>query len=502
MADIRISKFSESTVFIHTSNPKIDREIDAYFTVLAPNHMWDPRFKNGWWDGKIRLYKDSRLPIGLIEEVYKFAKGGQYSVECEWERFLDLSAEDFRRFTGMLGLPAEVKPRAYQMNAAYDAITKKHISLEIPTSGGKTLVSYLIVRQLLAMNKKILMIVPNTSLVEQTYGDWEEYGWKGVWESVHRIYGGQKKVFDSPVIVSTWQSLYRDLALFQKFDAILIDEAHGAKAKMLKKITEACINADYRIGMSGTYPEPGTADYFTIVGALGPIKNYIGYQEMADKGWIAKLRIYGITLKYPLSYRRQMRDFVAEQKRIESNTIYQEETDLIHNHPERNNFIGKLVQRQTKNCLILFTKREMHGDPLQQYLTDLLPERKVIYVTGSTKTMDRELVRKMAEAEDNLVICATYGTFSTGINIKNLHSVIFASGYKSKFKVLQSIGRGLRKMKNKDSVTVFDLIDDCRLKTKGEKAYVNYSMKHSDSRKELYQKHNFDYKSISYDIKG
>ena len=267
----------------------------------------------------------------------------------------------------------------------------------------------------------------------------------------------------------------------------------NCKATSLKNISAWCTSAAHRIGMSGTYPDAGNADYLTVVGALGPIKKYITYQEMADKGYIARLKIFSVILDYDQEFRMRIKN--------ECYKDYPGEGDLIHNHPGRNMFISKLVNNLDKNVLILFTKIEKHGLVLKKHLEQHCKEKSIIYIDGDTPTMERERFRRIAEERNDLVILASYGTFSTGISIKNIHHVIFASGYKSKYKVLQSIGRGLRKMKDKFVIHLYDLIDDCKTKKKGEPAYINYSLQHYDERKILYENNNFENKEMRYPIK-
>jgi len=231
MSDIKVHKVNESTIFIETTNLKISKEISNYFTVKAPNYRFSPKYRQGFWDGNIRFFStmDATLAIGLTEELKNFARGGDYSIKLNFEDGFSMEPEEFRKFVDMLNIvvPGGGKPRNYQIAAAWDAITKRRISLEIPTSGGKTLVSYIVARFMQLTGRKMLMVVPTTSLVEQTFSDWYTYGWYDIDKHVHRIYGGQKKVYDAPIIVSTWQSLYKDKELFSVFDTLLVDEAHN-----------------------------------------------------------------------------------------------------------------------------------------------------------------------------------------------------------------------------------------------------------------------------------
>lgn len=502
MVDIKLRKVNEATMFVESDNPTIHRELTAYFRCRAKNFRFDKRFKNGWWDGYVNLYKgDFLLPIGLLYEVKGFAKKGGYSVKTCWDRYHDLAWDEFLKYVDALNptLPGGEKPRPYQVEAAYDAITKKIINIEVPTSGGKTLIAYLICRYLILHECKVLIIVPTTTLVEQMYDDWYDYGWKNVNDCVHRIYSGQKKHFNAPITISTWQSLYKDESLFQEFDVLMIDEAHQAQAKSLKAIGAAAINAQWRIGTSGTFPDPVAEtkiDYFNCVGVLGPVKKYTTYQEMADMGWVAQMDIMAIILKYPLAFRKSLRDEIERDFSVQ--------TDAIHEFSGRMEFLAKLIKNLDKNVLVLFTKKEKHGYPLRDMLARECPDKRLIYIDGGVDTEDRNLSRAIMEREDGAILLASYGTFSTGISIKNIHYIVFASSYKSKFKVLQSIGRGLRILKGvKEKVRIFDIVDDCCLspdRANDIKAFENFSFDHYQKRTVLYEKAGFEWKSIIYKL--
>jgi len=521
--ELYIRKLNSSILFVD-GNPKVLRELEFYFKSKAANYQFSPKYKAGFWDGWIYHFHLStqHLHIGLFNELCQFCRKGGYRYETDFSVGHELSIEFFKRFVSALDIRIkdrhgkvipDAKPRNYQLQSVYDALTKQHINIEVPTSGGKTLISYMIARYLQARNQKMILIVPTTTLVEQTYGDWFDFGWDYVRDHVHRIYGGQEKWFGAPITISTWQSLYKDKEIFEQFDCILIDEAHGAKANSLKNIANWCCNADWRIGMSGTFPSYKDKDerssYFNIVGALGEIKTYTSYKEMQDKGWIPKVKIMAIILRYDLARRKEIATHMIELKEearvlkaqgLKAPSVYNEEIDLIHNFEERNNFIINLVDKScVGNTMILFTKTDKHGIPLKEELEKAFRnKKKIIYIDGGIKTADRNALRKKIDAEDNIVLIASYGTFSTGISIKNIHNLILASSYKSKIKILQSIGRGLRKMEGKESINVYDIVDDCSIRMKNYPTYENSSLKHFNKRKMIYEDKELNWKSIKY----
>jgi len=307
------------------------------------------------------------------------------------------------------------------------------------------------------------------------------------------IYGGEKKVFSSPVIISTWQSLYQNLELFEIFDCLIIDEAHEAKAKSLQSIAAACVNAKWRIGCSGTYPEYRSCEWFNIVGAIGPMLKYSSYKSLQDAGHIAKLKIYSMVLRYPLDYRLKVFDQAQKD--------YSEETNIVNESPTRCRFILKMAQNLKGNTLILFTKVEKHGVPLYALFRQELKGKALRLIHGGIDKDERERIRKEMATRDDIVLLASYGTFSLGVNAPNIRNVIFGSGYKSRVKVLQSIGRGLRKHKGKTHMTLLDIVDDLSFTDRNRGiTYTNHSMKHFVERMKIYDKEEFDPVTKYFDI--
>ena len=518
---ITISKLNSSILFVD-ANPIILGELERYFQAKAENYRFNPKYKAGFWDGNIYHFPlhTQHLNIGLLNEVYNFARS-RYEIKTDFNQEHLIEPKLFQKFVKTLdiifkdrhGNIIDSTPRDYQYQSVYDALTKQHINIEVPTSGGKTLISYMIARYLIARGLKVIMIVPTTTLVEQSYGDWYDFGWDNVRDNVHKIYSGQEKWFGAPITISTWQSLYKDKEIFEQFDAVIIDEAHGAKATSLKNISNWCCNAEWRIGMSGTYPDNKNkeelSNYFNIVGALGPIKTYTSYKEMEDKGWIPKINIMAIILRYSQQRRKEIALLITNLKEeeqalkaqgLKAPSSYNDEIDYIHNIPERNEFIINLVKKSCKgNTMILFTKKGKHGIPLKDELEkEFRNTKKVVYIDGDISTEERNMMRKKIDVEDDMILIASYGTFSTGISIKNIHNIIFASSYKSKIKILQSIGRGLRKMEGKEKITIYDLVDDCSLRMKNYPKYSNTGLKQFKEREKIYNEKGLNWKSIKY----
>lgn len=500
MSDIVVNKHDEATTFVECDS-RIANEISRFFTVQAPNYRWSPAFKAGRWDGKLRYFDfKNHLPIGLVERLKAFARQGGYSIEVKWRESIDVSFEEFEMFVKSLeitdgdGNPMEL--RDYQIVSAYEAVTKKHLCMEVPTAGGKTVIMYVIARFFEKIGKRLLCVVPSVQLVEQGYSDFFSYGWENLQEYVHLIYAGRKKDTYCPIVISTWQSLLpkikEDPEYFTQFNGILVDEAHGAQATSLRDICKLTTKCEWRLGLSGTFPEDKTADRYTIEGGLGPVKKFTTYEELQKNGHIAGIKIYTVVLKYPLHVKKKCYE--------ESQGDYGKETDFIISLPERNELIKKLVSTFENNGLVLFTKIEKHGEPLKRVLEEI-ESKRVLYMDGSVDVKERESMRMLAERRDDLILLCSYGVFSTGISVKNIHHIVFASGYKSRIKVLQSIGRGLRLHKNKTHLVLIDLVDDLSFTSKADDIrYVNHSVRHFKERSKIYSDQGFSHQWISRDI--
>ena len=321
------------------------------------------------------------------------------------------------------------------------------------------------------------------------YSDFDDYSQKDnsfqIDEWANKIHGGVPKgPMMERIVISTWQSIYKKpAAFFQNFGMVIGDEAHQFKAKSLTSIMEKCTEAEYRIGTTGTLD--GTQTHQLVLeGLFGPVHKVTTTKDLIDSDQLAKLDIKMLLLKYKDEHCKEI-----------SKLKYQEEIDFIVRYTPRNNFISNLAIDQEGNTLILFNYVEKHGKPLHNILKEKLKgkDRKLFYVSGETDVDTRERVRAITEKEKNAIIVASLGTFSTGINIKRLHNLIFASPSKSQIRVLQSIGRGLRKS-DKDT-TVYDIADDLHWKQK-----KNYTLEHAAERIKIYSKEKFDYELFEINI--
>ncbi len=375
---------------------------------------------------------------------------------------------------------SKYKPRDYQIDGIYDALKHNRKLLIAPTASGKSLMIYGIVRYYVEKKQNTLIVVPTTSLVEQMYKDFADYGWD-VGSYCHKIYAGKERETESQVIITTWQSIYKlPRKYFERFSVVIGDEAHQFKSKSLISIMTKLGNAKYRYGFTGTLDGTQTHKW-VLEGLFGPSYKIIRTDELMEKGYLANLDIKIVLLKHP-------------PRRFEN---FEEETQYIIKHQQRNNFIKNLTLDLKGNTLVLFNRVEDHGMPLYELINTSARNKKVFFIYGGVNVEDREEVRAIAEKENNAIIVASYGTFSTGINIKNLHNIVFASPSKSRIRNLQSIGRVLRKGDNKTKATLYDLADDISYKSR-----KNYTLNHMIERVKIYSEENFNYDIVNVTLKN
>ena len=467
----------------------IRRDIGEYFTFEVPGFKFMPQYRNRVWDGKIRLYNYASKTIyaGLYPYINKWCKDNNIQV-VDGTKVKDVTVDEqaVDGFIKALKIPFEV--RDYQKEAFIHAIKKSRSLLLSPTASGKSLIVYLIARfNLLRLkskkNNKVLIIVPTTSLVEQLTKDFKDYGWNSL-KNVHKIYQGHDKETSKRVVISTWQSIYNQpKKYFKQFGMVIGDEAHLFKAVSLTKIMTKLENCKYRIGLTGTLDGSKTHK-LVLEGLFGVVNKVVSTSKLQEDKHLAQLKIICLVLKHD----KQAIEFLKDK-------TYQEEMDFLVTNEKRNKYIRNLCCSLKVNTLCLFQYVEKHGKELQKLIADKTEDRQVFYVHGGVDADEREKVREITEKSDNAIIVASYGTFSTGINIRNLHNVIFASPSKSRIRNLQSIGRGLRLKDNKGNATLYDISDDLSY---GDKE--NYTLQHFRERINIYNEEDFPYEIHNVEI--
>ena len=492
MSDIEIIPLDSVNIKV-ACDRGIAKELSDFFTFTVPNYKYIPAYRNKLWDGQIRLYNihTQKIYRGLEEYVLKFSSERNYTVSNQILKnkskvtHKDISLYIQDKLKPTVG-SSRIKPHDHQIDAITHAVNNQRCLLLSPTGSGKSLIIYTLIRyyqELIPNNKKILIIVPTTGLVSQMYNDFGDYSSKDHWnvdDNCHTIYAGQDKTTEKKIVISTWQSIYKmPEKYFDQFGAIFGDECHLFKSKSLTTLMTKLIDCPYRVGTTGTLD--GTFTHKLVIeGLFGRVYNVTSTKKLIDKSLLSELEIECINLQYPIKE-------IEEIKRAP----YQDEIKWIVGHKKRNEFIKNLCCKIKGNTLLLFNYVDLHGKPLFEMIRESCPDKKVFFIHGGTETEQREFIRKIIDKEKNAILVASYGTCSTGINIKNIHNIIFSSPSKSVVRVLQSIGRGLRRSETKESVKLYDISDNLQ-----HKKYINHTMKHLDERIKIYSNENFSFKVI------
>ena len=491
---IKIEKLDEVYVRVF-SDPNIEQELADFFTYEYPGARFTPQYKARIWDGRVRLFDQVRKSLysGLVNYVIEFAKRNDYEVQLSDDLAIqnNINHDDLHEWLKDLNPQSRneaIQVRDYQFDAIYKALSDERVLLLSPTASGKSLIIYSILRWHLEHKRKCIVIVPTTSLVEQLYADFEDYSSANGWSTskhCQKLYSGFSKEFSKDILITTWQSVYlQPRAWFKQFNVIIGDEAHQFKAKSLTTVMEKMDNIRYRIGTTGTLDNK-KIHQLVLEGIFGPVHRVTTTKALMDSGRLSNLNIKCIMLRYSDEIRKERK-----------NKTYQEEMDWLVTNDKRNKFIRNLALASDGNALVLFQYVEKHGKLLYEMIKDKAHDnRKVFFVYGGTDTSDREAIRHITEGEDDAIIIASYGTFSTGINIPSLENVIFASPSKSKIRNLQSIGRGLRLKSGKTSCKLFDIADDLHWKS-----WKNHTLNHAAERYKTYAEEEFKVKILEVDL--
>ena len=493
METIRVRKLNHSIIHLECDR-SVGAELREFFSFYVPGYRFMPAYRNRMWDGKIRLYNQTtgQIPAGLFPQILSFAESREYELEIEETEYGNpnegnsINVDFMMKYIEALKLPFEI--RDYQFDAVCHGIQHRNAILLSPTGSGKSLIIYVLMRWLLsAFDKKrkdVLIIVPTTSLVEQMYTDFKNYGYD-VERLCHRIYSGKDKNSFKRVVISTWQSIYRfPQDWFARFGAVFGDECHGFKSKSLTTIMNKCTEAEYRFGTTGTLDGALTHE-LVLQGLFGKVHRVTSTRALQDNDTLAKLNIRRIVLTYDEKIRKEF-----------GKQSYLYEIKHIVEFDKRNKFIRNLTIDLRGNTLVLYNYVEKHGKPLYNLIKDKADDkRKVFFVSGNTATSDREAIRGIVEKQKNAIIVASLGTFSTGINIRNLHNIVFASPSKSQIRVLQSIGRGLRKTDDGKHTTLYDIVDDISWKSR-----KNFGVLHADERLRIYGREKFNHRTFNVNL--
>lgn len=489
MSDIEIRKLNEVHAEIRCDD-SIAAELSDHFSFAVPGAQFSPKFRSRVWDGKIRLFNrlNNRIYTGLVPAVVQYAENNEYTVEYAIPNdFLpsEFSIQEANEFIATLKLPKKYEVRSYQLEAFVDAVRNRRVFHVCPTASGKSLIMYLILMYAIKVKrlKTNLVVVPNVSLVKQLANDFRDYGCK---EEIQEIHFGSER-FHTPIIVTTWQSASKlEKRWFDPFDLVIGDEGHMFKAKSLVSIMEKLPNCMHRVALTGTL-DGSVTNKLVLQGLFGKVRVLATTKELQDKGYLAKLEIKALMLLYP----QADRDLAKKME-------YPEEVDFLINDPRRNRFLSNLALSLNGNTIVLFRKK-VHGKLLYELVKSRAdPKRDVYFIDGDVEADSREKIRKLLETKKDAIAVVSYGTFSVGINVVHLDNIVFGSPSKERVRVLQSIGRGLRKGGDKTVATLYDIVDDLSWKVTMRSGRTvtenNYMLKHFRERLGLYTAEQFPYK--------
>lgn len=477
MPDIYLKKVNETYLRIE-AEPSTSQEISDYFTFEVPGAKFMPAVKNKFWDGKVRLYNTMTglTYTGLVKNIVEFAGTRNYDVEIDNalvpEKY-DYELDEFK---------LTKQPRDYQLAAFERAIKRERGVFLSPTASGKSFIIFMLSRFYNKMGMRTLVIVPTVSLVIQMKQDFDSYTSDKL--KIHSITAGVDKTSTEEIVISTWQSIYKmPKDWFRQFGCVIGDEVHLFKAMSLKSIMEKLETCKYRFGFTGTL-DGSLTNKMTLEGLFGPVKQVTTTTELMEQGHVANLKIKALILQHD-----------AESRKLAKKFTYQDEMDFLVRLEKRNKFIRNLALSLKGNSLILFQYVDKHGKMLYDMLSAKDTDRKIFFVHGGVEGNDRERIRGIVETESDAIIVASYGTFSTGINIRNLHSVVLASPSKSRVRVLQSIGRGLRIGDDKFEMTLYDIADDLK-----SGSTMNFTLQHFTERLNIYNDEGFEYRIFNMEL--
>jgi superfamily II DNA or RNA helicase len=479
----------------------IAEELNQFFRFEVPGARYSPKFRMKVWDGTIGLFsKHTRLLYcGLYDHLVIFCKEREYELEVldnpEFDaigKIESISLEQVKTFVDALNIHSngeKLEIRDYQYLAILTALKNKRRVILCPTASGKSLIVYCVMRFLLAFKLQSLVVVPTIALTYQMFNDFKDYSSANGWDAsafCQLIAEGKGTMVNFPVVVSTWQSIYKlPKDWFNQFGNVMIDEVHQAKADSLKGILEKCTHVKYRTGLTGSLDDSKTHKMM-IQATLGVIERIATTKSLIDKGYLSQISITVLVLGYN-----------SESKRLMRKVDYQQEIDFLCQHTKRNRYVANLATTLKGNTLVLYRFVEKHGDKLHELIKERAGDRKVFYIHGGVEGEDRDAIRAIVEKHNDAIILASVGTFSVGVNIKRLHNVVFASPTKSVIRVLQSIGRGLRLAKDKDRLNLYDVADSLSNAKK-----KNHTYQHLIERLKIYVKEEFTYRIVEVQIEN
>jgi superfamily II DNA or RNA helicase len=485
----------QATIIIHDEvNIKIEgleldvrRALVNKFKYLNPAARYLPAVRLGRWDGKVAYFQlGGSTYVNLLPEIVPILDEYGYDIELDDRRtystkfeFVAIAEDTFSDRSWPPGHERAGQPvvlRDYQVEIINEFLNNPQSLQEIATGAGKTLITAALSWQAEAYGRSIV-IVPNKSLVTQTETDYRNLGLDV------GVYFGDRKEWGRQHTICTWQSLNVLLKNTKSGEAdctiqdfiedvvcIIVDEVHMAKADALKTLlTGVMAHIPIRWGLTGTVPKEDF-EFQALHVSLGPVVGRLRASELQAQGVLAQCHVNIVQLVDHVEYKD-----------------YQSELKYLVTTPERMEAVARLIDKikDTGNTLILVDRIET-GKILQTQLStlfSLLTDRPdVVFVSGSTKAADRKEEYDEIATASNKIIIATYGVAAVGINIPRIFNLVMVESGKSFTRVIQSIGRGIRKAEDKDHVEIWDITSTCK-----------FARRHLTKRKAFYKEANYPF---------
>ena len=470
--EAKLVLYKNIRIKILTNSPQYMKAMKKAFTHKVKGYFWSPKYKAGMWNGKSSLVTEAgTFPYGLLPDFLRESKNHP-DVKIE----VDQEVKDlFKGDEIDIKYDLSLTPHPYQREAVEYCLRYTKGIIRSATASGKSLVISYIIKNLfdnreITKVRRAVIIVPSKGLVEQFYTDMEDYGLQK--EYIGRIYD---KIKNKPIewaktiVITTWQSLKNNMDKLKDYDIIIGDECHQVKAHELKKIFSKS-PARYRLGFTGTMPDD-ILESLNTKAFLGPILRDYSSGLLGEQGYIAKCNIKIINIEYPFGLEAEYYDDVKKET-FESKF--------------RMDLIKDIVNKADHNVLLLVGYHR-EGTQLLNYLGNYT-KKETMFLCGTDDVDLRETWRQRMIKEKDLTLVATYGIFQQGINIPSLKYLILAAPFKSKIRVLQSIGRTLRQHEDKkNGAIVFDIVDN-----------VKYLRKHAGKRALFYESEGFDIKEFTF----
>ena len=501
-----IKKLDNSFLQIKNFDQHLSKKLSSQFAFKADNYQFTPQYKAGLWDGFIRLFniQTGKLPIGFAKEAYKIVRNYTTDIVCDLNLFdkgLTVTEKEIHDFCDLIKLP--FKPYDHQTEAVIKCLKEKRLTCESATNSGKSLNMFLIANFLLMNNKneKILIIVPSVQLVEQLTKDFCDYAkdWVDYNTYVHKIYSGQDKTSNKQITISTYQSMMNlPKSAFECFTTLIVDECHiifnnTESVKCVTKIINNCVNAENKFGFSGSLTTKNS-NIKQLTGLFGKLERIINAKQTIELGISSAFDIRSIILDYKKDRRIDLKnqvDSIKKKKKVET-AKYSTEMKFTRELDEKVDFLVKFCSKIEKNTIVLFKSIE-YGNRLYRELYKKSGKR-VYYIDGSIKVEKREEIRENMEKYNDCLLVGSLGTCSTGLNVRNIHNAVLVESVKSEIKIVQTIGRILRKHNDKKAI-FYDIADDLSLTR-----WSNYSMKHYRDRLKIYRQQEHKIKVVRLKI--